>query len=117
MDGNPTSQELQSWSLACEGGMIMKVLWCWRCEHEMPMLDENEYAEAPSLYSQCAASTKEFRQRWQVPLEGANIDERFRPVRDWYAELTGVPNCHQDAIMHNRLSSLGNPCRACGKPL
>ena len=81
------------------------------------MLDEDEYAEATRLYSQCMDATKEFRERWHVPLEGASIDDRFRPIRDWYAELTGVLNCHQNAIMHHRLSMFGDPCRVCGKPL
>ena len=81
------------------------------------MLDEQEYTEASRLYRQCMNATKEFRDRWQVPLEGASIDERFRPIRHWYAELTGVPNCHQNAIMHHRLSLFGDPCRVCGKPL
>lgn len=81
------------------------------------MLDENEYAEASRLYNQCLCACKQLRQQRQVPLEGVTIDESFRPIRDWYAQLTGVPNCHQGAIMHHRLSLFGSPCRACSKPL
>jgi hypothetical protein len=95
----------------------MKMLWCWRCRQEMPMLDEQEYTEAFRLYGECLNATKEFRQRWNVPLANASIDERFRPIREWYEQLTGVPGCHANAILHHRFSDFGNPCRVCGKPL
>jgi hypothetical protein len=81
------------------------------------MLDEQEYAEASRLYSECMKSAKEFRQKWGVPLDNVGIDERFRPIRQWYEQLTGFPNCHENAVMHHRLSLLGGPCRTCGKPL
>jgi hypothetical protein len=81
------------------------------------MLDEQEYAEAFRLYGECMKGTKEFRRRWNVPLASASIDERFRPIREWYEKVTGFPNCHQNAIMHHRLSDLGDACRVCGKPL
>jgi hypothetical protein len=38
------------------------------------MLHENEYAEVSRLYSQCMDATKEFRQRWQVPLAQASTN-------------------------------------------
>lgn len=28
----------------------MKKLWCWRCQMEIPMLDEDEYKKAHLLY-------------------------------------------------------------------
>jgi hypothetical protein len=38
----------------------------------MPMLTEDEYAEIASFFHDAMKSTKEFRQRWGVPLEGAS---------------------------------------------
>jgi len=81
------------------------------------MLDENEFAEASRLYRECAADIKDLRRRAAVSLEDAGTADRFRPLRDWYRNLTGVPDCHQDAILHHRLSLIGPACRACGKPL
>ena len=78
------------------------------------MLDEQEYAEAFRLYGECMKGAKEFRQQWNVPLTSASIRERFRPIRQWYEQLTGVPGCHENAIMHHRLSDFGNACRVCG---
>ena len=70
------------------------------------MLDEEEYAEAFRLYGECMKATKEFRERWHVPLETASIRERFLPIRKWYEQLTGMPECHENAIMHHRLIEL-----------
>jgi hypothetical protein len=95
----------------------MKMLWCWRCRQEMPMLDEEEYAEAFRLYGECMRGTNELREQWHVPLESASIRERFLPIRKWYEQLTGISDCHENAIMHHRLSSFGEPCRVCSKPL
>jgi hypothetical protein len=81
------------------------------------MLDEHEYHEASGLYRECMSATKEFRRRWNLPLDGLSIHDRFAPVRKWYADLTDVSECHHNAIMHHRLSLLGGPCRVCGKPL
>jgi len=81
------------------------------------MLDENEYAEISRLYSEGIKATKEFRQRWNVPLEEANSEEHFRPVRERYREITGYNETNHNAIMHHRLSLYGPPCKQCGKPL
>lgn len=95
----------------------MQLLWCWRCKAEMPMLDEAEYAEVLKLYGDSMKSTKEFRQRWNVPLEQASIDDRMRPVRLRYEQMTGMKDCHHNAVMHHRLSMYGPPCKRCGRPL
>jgi hypothetical protein len=83
----------------------------------MPMLDEEEYAEVSHLYMECVRATKEFRERWGVPLKVARVSERFRSVRDCYERLTGVRETNENAIMHHRLSLYGPPCKRCGKPL
>jgi hypothetical protein len=81
------------------------------------MLDEQEFAEIACLYRDSMRGTKEFRERWDVPLEGASIDERFRPVRDTYERLSGMKESNQNAIMHHRLSLYGPPCKNCQRPL
>ena len=81
----------------------MKMLWCWWCRAEMPMLDEDEFASVSALYGECMWATKEFRQAHGLPLKGVPIDELFAPVRRRYEELTGMKDCHQNAILHHRL--------------
>ena len=95
----------------------MRMLWCRRCKAEVPMLNEAEYASVRDLYRQAMKGTREYRQRWGIPLKDATTEERFRPVCLHYEELTGYKETNPNAIMHHRLSLYGPPCKRCGKPL
>jgi len=92
-------------------------MYCWRCEAEMPMLDEEEFATIDELYRQCMTATKDFRREHDLPLEEVDLAERFRPVREAYERLTGFSEMNHNAIMHHRISIYGPPCPRCGKPL
>jgi hypothetical protein len=82
----------------------MRMLWCWRCKAEMPMLDDQEFVEFASLYRAGFQSLKERRATMAVML-----------VR--YEAITGYRETNPRAIMHHRLSLYGPPCTHCGKPL
>jgi hypothetical protein len=92
----------------------MKVLWCWRCRQDMPMLDEDEYQQIWQLYGDCMHRFVEKRRAAGGQL---TINEVFEPVRKEYERMTGMADCHENAIMHHRTSIYGPPCRVCGKPL
>jgi hypothetical protein len=65
---------------------------------------------------QCFASVK----NWHgvTPDQGRpTLDELFDPVRAEYERMTGMADCHHNAIMHHRISIYGPPCVHCGKPL
>jgi hypothetical protein len=83
----------------------MKVLWCWRCKQEMPMLDEDEWALVETEWKNGFNTYK------------GSIDERFRPMRDLFKEITAFHETNQLAIMHHRVSLYGDLCGQCGKPL
>ena len=83
----------------------MRWQWRWRCQQDMPMLDEEEFARVDRLY----------RDGFGPPRR--TLEERFAPVSREYARLTGYPDCHPNAVMHHRLSLFGPPCTACSKPL
>jgi len=78
----------------------MKVLWCWRCRQDMPMLDEDEFRLVDALFRGGMRATKEFRLQHGIPLQGASIHARFAPVRKAYEDLTGKGDCHENVIMH-----------------
>lgn len=81
------------------------------------MLDEDEFKVVSELYRQAFSLTEEFRQNHNISIENTSIDERFRPVREAYEKMTGVKNCHHNAVIHHRISNYGDLCVSCGKPL
>jgi hypothetical protein len=93
------------------------MLYCWRCDAEVPMLDEAEFAIVSQAYADCMASLKDMRVRERIGLAEAPINALFRPVREAYAALTGWEDMHENAIAHHRIATYGPPCRQCGKPL
>jgi hypothetical protein len=84
---------------------------------ELPMLDEAEFAVVSNLYCEAMHATKEYRQRYGLPLDDCPISELFRPVRDAYKRMAGFDEANENAIMHHRISIYGPPCETCGKPL
>ena len=84
---------------------------------QVPMLDEEEFAEVAQLYSEAFRQVKRFRETSDTDLKHPTVDELFRPVRDKYKRLTGIKESNQNAIMHHRISLYGPPCKFCGRPL
>lgn len=95
----------------------MRVLWCWRCKMNIPMLDEDEYAVISELYSQGIRATQEFRKKHNLPLDKIPIADRFLPLLAEYEKMTGFRETVPNAIMHHRISIYGPPCPCCGKVL
>src|SRR5437899_1753061 len=82
----------------------MKILWCWRCRAEMPMLDESEW---PRVH-----------EAWRTGFRAkGTMAEKFQPLKDLYFETTGFYESNENAIVHHRISLYGAPCGNCGKPL
>ena len=80
----------------------MKLLWCWRCKFEVPMLDEGEFQRALAL---------------RGTGRGDLWERQFGPVLQEYERLTGFHETNIDALYHHVLSLYGPPCTFCGKPL
>ena len=78
----------------------MRLLWCWRCQMDIPMLDEDEFAEIADLYarphSEAASSSRDPTSLWE-------------PMLDRYEEMTGFRETNPNAIMHHRLAMYGLP--------
>ena len=70
------------------------------------MLDEHEWAQIDERW----------KDSWGAKGEWP-IEERFKPVRELYLQLTGFDEPNHLAIMHHRISLYGDPCENCGKLL
>lgn len=71
----------------------MKMLWCWRCKMEVPMLNEEEFRKAAELY--------------KLAFRAGSMEERSKPLRDYYRDLTGWDESNPNAIIHHRISLYG----------
>ena len=73
---------------------------------EVPMLNEKEYLNAHKLYGLAFKGLD----------SGKSREERFKPLLDYYNELTNFGETEPNAIMHHRIIDFGSPCEKCGKP-
>ena len=95
----------------------MQVLYCWRCELELPMLEEHEWSSFGVLLHSGLGNVKQFRAETGKSLAGVPLAEIYRPALDEYERITGFKETNPNALFHHRVSLYGPPCSACGKPL
>jgi uncharacterized glyoxalase superfamily protein PhnB len=79
----------------------MKILWCWRCKTDIPMLDNKEWESVWGVFEAA---------------EGKHQDRRPAALAE-YERLTGFKETNFNAIFHHRVSCHGPPCPRCGKVL
>ena len=70
------------------------------------MLDELEFEVVNRLYSESIKNTSQSLTR----------EARYKPLLDFYKEVTGMEETEPNAIMHHRIAQYGPPCENCGKP-
>lgn len=87
----------------------MKKYYCWRCERELPFLDEDEWAEMlPSLNDARGHFMDKYEDKlWQ------EREKRQQIAVSKFEELTGEPNMTFNAIEHHLLSEWGGECKEC----
>lgn len=92
-------------------------LYCWRCDRELPMLDEDEWARLDPLLIASIENIQRYRHRHDVALSEVPIPEMYWAASEMFSKLTGVRDIAPEALWHHRLSLYGPPCAHCGKPL
>jgi hypothetical protein len=90
-------------------------VYCWRCQIEIPMLDEGEWSQLAPLLTHATKEMKNFRGRTGASLEVTMQQGIQRPALDKYQELTGFEETNFNALWHHRLAQYGPPCEKCGK--
>lgn len=96
---------------------MSRSLYCWRCDMDIPMLDEDEWAKLAPLLDAAIENIKRYRLRHEAALGDVPIPEMYWAASEMYSKLTGVDVISPDALWRHRLSLYGPPCVACGKPL
>jgi hypothetical protein len=98
----------------------MKMLWCWRCQQEMPMLETAEFVLVWNARQAGVAVVEEEAKRLGkkiVPMQLAGVARRLQPMLEMYKLLTGFEETNPNAIMHHVADQYGPPCPQCHKPL
>ena len=109
----------------------MKILWCWRCQTEYPMLEDHEWAilmDAHRVYGSDgreAAFTRlqehASRLGLRPPLEPidnhAAMTRRLWHLVAGFELFTEILESSPNPIWHHYVSHYGPPCASCGKPL
>jgi len=98
----------------------MKMLWCWRCQQEMPML---EAEESLLVYKAREGGMwvveEEAKRRGRIlhPMELTGVAQRLQPMLEMYRLLTGFVETNPNAVFHHVVAQYGPPCPECQKPL
>ena len=94
----------------------MKIMHCWRCGMDVPMLDEQEFAVIEALYFRALRSIND--RAHDHPADGDFMLEQYRPVLETHHQMTGWDKpIDPHSILHHRIQMYGPPCSSCGKPL
>jgi hypothetical protein len=108
------------------GRIGMKVMWCWRCGMDIPMLEPDEARQVwdqqyrglatldresiRRIYEQYAGDSDGLHQRLEFERESGGM------LRE-YERITGYPETQPTALYHHQTALYGPPCHGCGKPL
>ena len=104
----------------------MKVIWCWRCKMDIPMLEPDEAervfaAQNRGLATLAPESYRRIHEEFAGDPDG--LHKRLEFEREYggmlreYTRITGFPETNPKALDHHQVALYGPPCEYCGKPL
>ena len=104
----------------------MRIMWCWRCKMDIPMLEPDEAREVFGLrnrglvtldiesvrriYEECAGDSEGLHKRLEFEREHGGV------LRE-YERITGFHETNPVALLHRQVDHYGPPCTWCRKPL
>lgn len=91
----------------------MKTYFCWRCNTNMPFLEEDEWREISPLLIDAIRAIKTYREHNNCDLATARLNCKPEAMRK-FEQLTGVAGINFDTIYHHRLQDWGQECSNCG---
>jgi hypothetical protein len=100
------------------GEQTMKIMYCWRCRMDVPMLDEEEFSIVEPLYFRAVKSIKEHCRDHNLGGQASLIQEQYRPVLEAFRRITGREHVGRPSdLLHHRIAKYGPPCVECDRPL
>jgi hypothetical protein len=83
----------------------MKVLYCRYCHKDVPMLDENEYAQVLRVHMACLETAKQYRQQHNATFAETPREELYRPVQELIQEITHSTDFDiEEVLQRHRIS-------------
>jgi len=95
----------------------MRTLYCWRCEMDIPMLEEDEWRIVQEQLHNATLAVTTNRSETIAALSVISIRSIFQPALDVYERITGFRETNHNALYHHRVALYGPPCHNCGRPL
>ena len=109
---------------------VVQVMYCWRCQAELPTLDEDEFAWVmehvlayPSFAGWSESEKQELvdyaiaREQDGVDVATAMKQRVFDGAVARWEQLTGLADWDFAQVWHHRGKLYGPPCKTCGSPL
>ena len=91
----------------------MKVYFCWKCQRELPFLEEQEWAELHPVLSRTLNAVKQLRRN-----NGSDIPTAISAVQSEalakFRDITGYEVEQYDVLWHHELAQWGPECSDCG---
>ena len=91
----------------------MEKKYCWRCQCEVPLLNEEEWTQLSSIMNNMVKKVKEYRTDNNCDLKTAQVAVGNQ-VLEIYNNITGFEETNHLAIWHHRRSMFGPECKKCG---
>jgi hypothetical protein len=94
----------------------MKILYCWRCRTDTPMLEEHELRLVQEGMRNARLMVEESGFATCAEREPP-IDSALQAALDVYESITGIHETNFAALAHHVVDLYGPPCHNCGRPL
>jgi hypothetical protein len=104
----------------------MRVIWCWRCKRDIPMMEPDEVDQVFRFQNR-GLETLDLESFHRIHEEFAGdsggLHRRLEFEREWgaalreYERITGFHETNPMALYHHQVGMYGPPCEFCGKPL
>jgi hypothetical protein len=91
----------------------MKTYYCWKCQKDLPFLDESEWSRVEPHLTQGMMDIKNYREAHGADIKTAR-DAVTSKAMSLFEEISGVGGVHADIIRHHRLLLWGTECNNCG---